>query len=103
MKTNCAAIGARIKVVVQADGGERAIHRILGTGGSFGSTTLRQEIGLGQARVISRVEVFWPATGTTQMVTGLEINNCYHVREGAAAPTRVALGSFRWPAQGLGA
>jgi hypothetical protein len=103
VKTNRAAIGARIKVVVQADQGERAIHRIVGTGGSFGSTTLRQEIGLGRARAIKRVEVFWPVTGTTQVLTGLEINNFYHVREGAAAPARVALGSFKWPAQGLGA
>ena len=96
VRTNRAAIGARIKVVVQADGGERAIHRIVGTGGSFGSTTLRQEIGLGKASVIKRVEIFWPVTGATQVVGGLEINRLYHIREGDE-PTRVDLKSFKWP------
>jgi hypothetical protein len=97
VKTNRAAIGARIKVVVQTDEGERVIHRTVGTGGSFGSTTVRQEIGLGKATVIKRVEIFWPVTGITQVVGGLEINRLYHVREGAAEPTVVELKTFKWP------
>jgi hypothetical protein len=95
VRTNRAAIGARVKVVVE---GERAIHRTVGSGGSFGSTTLRQEIGLGGARTIERVEIFWPVSGVTQVVTGLEVNNLYHVREGTEAATRLELRSFKWPA-----
>jgi hypothetical protein len=98
VRTNRAAIGARIKVVVQTDDGERAIHRIVGTGGSFGSATLRQEIGLGKASVIRRVEIYWPVTGNTQVVAGLQVNRLYHVREGVADPAAVDLRSFRWPA-----
>ena len=97
VKTNRAAYGARIKVVLQTDEGERAIHRIVGSGSSFGSTTVRQEIGLGKARVIKRVEVFWPVSGTTQVLEGLEINRFYHVKEGTAEATRVELKSFKWP------
>jgi hypothetical protein len=97
VKTNRAAIGARIKVVVQTAEGERAIHRTVGSGGSFGASPLRQEIGLGQAREIKRVEIFWPVTGVTQVVTGLEINQCYQVREGVGAPALVKLKSFKWP------
>jgi hypothetical protein len=97
VKTNRAAIGARVKVVVRTDEGERSIHRIVGTGSSFGSTTLRQEIGLGKAAVIERVEIFWPVTGITQVVGGLEINRLYHVKEGVAEPTVVELKSFKWP------
>jgi|CZKI01.1.fsa_nt_gi hypothetical protein len=97
VKTNRAAFGARIKVVLQTDEGERAIHRIVGSGSSFGSTTVRQEIGLGKATVIKRVEVFWPVPGITQVLEGLEINRFYHVKEGAAEPTRVDLKSFKWP------
>jgi hypothetical protein len=95
--TNRAAFGARIKVVVNGDEGLREIHRIVGTGASFGASPARQEIGLGQAREISRVEIFWPVTGATQVLNGLEINRFYHVREGDA-PRMVELKSFRWPA-----
>jgi hypothetical protein len=97
VKTNRAAIGARVKVVVQNDAGERAIYRTVGSGASFGANPMRQEIGLGQARIIKRVEIFWPVTGLTQVVTGLEINRLYQIREGAAAPTPLELKSFPWP------
>ncbi len=98
VQTNRAAIGARVKVVMDDANGERAIHRIVGTGGSFGSHPLRQEIGLGKAGTVKRVEIFWPVTGKTQVVEGLQINQFYHVREGAPEPTRVELRSFKWPA-----
>jgi hypothetical protein len=97
VKTNRAAIGARIKVVVQNDGGERAICRTVGSGASFGANPMRQEIGVGQARIIKRVEIFWPVTGITQVVTGLAINHLYQIREGTAAPVLVELQSFPWP------
>jgi hypothetical protein len=98
VKTNRAAIGARVKVVVQDEGGERAIHRTVGSGGSFGATTFRQEIGIGRAAQVKRVEVFWPVTGATQVLTGLEANACYHVKEGAGSASRFELRSFKWPA-----
>jgi hypothetical protein len=101
VKTNRAAIGARIKVVVQSEEGERSIHRTVGSGGSFGSSTMRQEIGVGKAGIVKRVEVFWPVSGATQVVTGLEINTCYHVREGDASASRVTLKSFKWPASAI--
>ena len=97
VKTNRAAIGARIKVVVQDDAGERAIYRTVGSGGSFGASPMRQEIGLGQARIIKRVEIFWPVTAITQVVTGLEISRLYQIRESTAAPNLATLKSFPWP------
>ena len=97
MRTNRAAIGARIRVVVPTGLSERSIHRTVGSGAHFGSSTLRQEIGLGPATTIKRVEILWPVTGETQLLEDLEINTCYHVREGSE-PEKVALGSFKWPA-----
>jgi len=98
VKTNRAAIGARLTVVVDEGGAERAIHRTVGSGGSFGATTMRQEIGIGGARAIRRVEIFWPVSGSTQVLTGLDVNSAYHVREGDASATRVELRTFAWPA-----
>jgi len=96
VSTNRAAFGARIKVVVKAEDGDREIHRIVGTGASFGSSPVRQEIGLGQARTIRRVEIYWPVSGATQVLRDLDINRFYHVREGDA-PSLVELRSFKWP------
>ena len=101
VKSNRAAIGARIKVVVDTGAGEREIHRTVDSGASFGANPMRQEIGLGQARTIKRVEIFWPVTGVTQVVTGLAINHLYQIREGAAAPTLLELRSFPWPAAAM--
>ena len=97
VKTNRSAIGARVKVVVAGEGGEREIHRTVGSGGSFGSATLRQEIGVGRAASVKGVEVFWPVTGATQVFTGLEVNHCYHLREGEPAASPFELRSFAWP------
>jgi hypothetical protein len=98
VRTNRAAIGARVKVVVQGEGVERAIHRIVGSGGSFGASSVRQEIGLGRGGAVRRVEIFWPVSGTTQTLTGIEANAFYHVREGETSATKVEFGSFKWPA-----
>jgi hypothetical protein len=94
--TNRAAIGARIRVVVETPQGERSIHRTVGSGGSFGASPMRQEIGLARAQVIKRVEISWPVSGVTQVLNGLAPNRSYHVREGAD-PTLVEMKTFRWP------
>ena len=98
VRTNRAAIGARVKVVVDDLEGEREIHRTVCTGGSFGSSTLRQEIGVGKARVVKRVEVYWPVSRSTQVLTDLDVNHAYRIREDATTPVRMELKSFAWPA-----
>jgi hypothetical protein len=97
VRSNRAAMGARITLVVRGPDGERAIHRTVGSGGSFGASPMRQEIGIGKATSILRAEIFWPATGATQVVTGLAANRMYRIREGSAVPEPVALRSFEWP------
>jgi len=85
VRSNRGAIGARIKVVVVgARSASRSIYRTVGSGGSFGGSPLRQEIGLGDATRITSVEIFWPATGQTQLVTGVQFDRRYRLREGAA-------------------
>ncbi len=100
VQSNRAAIGAVIKVVAQTGSGEREIYRTVGSGGSFGASPMKQEIGLGQARGVVRVEIFWPRTGVTQVVGNLQMDRCYAVREGDVAAKEVFLKSFPWPAAG---
>lgn len=94
VQTNRSAIGARLKVTVQTGKGTRDIYKTVSTGGSFGSSPLRQEIGLGQATAIEKVEIFWPVTGKTQTFTGLERDHFYKIREGDATVTPWMLKSF---------
>ncbi len=92
--SNRAAIGARIKVVVRTGDKERAVYKTVGSGGSFGASPLRQEIGLGRATSISSVEISWPATGTTQILKNLAMDRRYRVREGEAQAVPLTLKTF---------
>ncbi|NIV26334.1 MAG: CRTAC1 family protein, partial [Gammaproteobacteria bacterium] len=56
-ESNRAAIGARIRVDIVEDGAQRSIFRTVGSGGSFGASPFLQEIGLGRAERIERLEV----------------------------------------------
>lgn len=86
-KSNRAAIGARIHVTVQTPGGLRHIFRTVNTGSSFGSSPLRQEIGLGNATKIESVEINWPASKIQQVLKGLSPNHYYRVQEGDSEAT----------------
>jgi hypothetical protein len=83
-RSNRAAFGARLKLVVETqDGGEREIHRVVGTGGAFGASPLAQHVGLGRARRIPRLEVRWPvAGGSVQTFRDLPLRQIVEIREG---------------------
>jgi hypothetical protein len=82
VRTNRAAIGARIALTVEGTGGvRRKIHRTVGSGGSFGASPLQQHIGLGKAARIVEVEVRWPVSGTRQVFTDVTKNQVIEIRE----------------------
>jgi hypothetical protein len=81
-KSNRAAIGARVKIVTETSQGPQVIHRVVGTGGSFGGNPLRQEIGLSGASSVSSIEIFWPVTGQTQKFKNLAADRFYRIVEG---------------------
>jgi len=94
-KSNRPAVGARVKIVVAGPGGERSIHRTLGSGGSFGASPLRVHAGLGDAREILRVEILWPAGGPVQVLKGLEPDRRYRVVEGKRSPKEITVKNYR--------
>jgi hypothetical protein len=87
--SNRSAIGARLKVTLRTPRGPRVLYRTVGERGSFGSSTLRQEIGVGDATGIASIEVRWPGSGRVQLVRGLELRKRDRVREGRIAPIPV--------------
>ena len=67
------------------------------SGGSFGSSPLTQEIGLGRATAIERVEVWWPTTGLTNRYSHLDLDHAYLLTEGNDTAAPRATPRFSWP------
>ena len=95
VKSNRAAIGARIKVTVETASGRRTIYKTVNSGGSFGANPLRQEIGLGNAKSIAEVEIFWPTSGSRQILSNLREDHCYQIQEGNPESVLIELKSFK--------
>jgi hypothetical protein len=80
-KTNRSALGARIAVEVETPRGPRTLHTVVSTGGSYGGSTLAQEIGLGDATGIKQVEIVWPGSGL-QRFSDVSLDHSYRMVEG---------------------
>lgn len=89
-------MGAKIKITVNGKGGtQRQICATVGTGGSFGSQSIRQEIGLGDATGIVKIEVQWPRTGVPNTVyQHIRMDSQVRLTEGIQQPEEVALEVF---------
>ncbi len=90
--SNRSAIGARLTLTITAaDGTMRTLHRTVGTGGSFGASSLQQEIGLGTATQVDTLTITWPnAAQSTQTFRDLEANQHVRILEGQPAPEPLA-------------
>ena len=93
-ESNRSGIGARIRIEVADGDGARAIVREAGRGGSFGANPRRQEIGLGAAERIERLEIRWPASGTSQSFEGVEVDRMIEITEGRDEIRTVPLRRF---------
>jgi hypothetical protein len=67
----------------------------VGAGGSFGDSSLQQELGLGQARSLEAVEITWPATGRTEVHRGLAMDRVWKIREGDPEAVAVPVKAIR--------
>jgi hypothetical protein len=83
------ALGARVTLTVRSGEELRRIHRLVGSGGSFGGSSLQQEIGLGRADEIVELTVRWPGSGVEQRWSGIEPGAVYRVIEGERSLERV--------------
>lgn len=98
VKTNHAALGARIAITVQnLDGSTRSIYRTVGSGGSFGASPLQQHIGLGRISKILTVEVTWPVSKTHQVFHSVAKDQFIGVRELDADYSKLERKSFQLP------
>jgi tetratricopeptide (TPR) repeat protein len=96
VKSNRAAIGARIKVTVRNGGtGTRAVYRTVGSGGSFGASPFEQHIGLGKSARIENLEIWWPASNTRQNFSGVATNQFIAIQEFGRDYRKVERPTFR--------
>lgn len=79
-QTNRAALGARIKVEI-AGASPGTIYRHVTSGSSFGGNPLQQTIGLGKANRITRLEIFWPTSRTTQVFENVPVDQAIEITE----------------------
>ncbi|HMB71197.1 MAG TPA: CRTAC1 family protein [bacterium] len=94
VQSNRWGVGSRIRVTVEEAGERRDLHRWVGAAGSFGSSSLQQEIGLGRADRIVAVEVDWPASDVRQRFEDVPMDRFYRVREDADAPEEITRTAF---------
>ncbi len=96
-RSNRAAIGARLRLDVVEDGARRSIYRHVATGASFGSHPLRREIGIGRATRIETLEVYWPASDSTQRFHDVPSDGMVEIVEGQETYRTVPLRVVSFP------
>jgi len=79
---NKCAIGSRVTLHITENGIKRQIVRDVNSGGSFGASPLRREIGLGNAVKVDRLEIRWQGSNTIQTIENLSANHFYRITEG---------------------
>jgi hypothetical protein len=84
VKANKAAIGSHIKLSFTENGVKRSVYKDVNSGGSFGSSPLQQEIGIGQATVIDELEITWAGSQTVQRFKNVKPNQFLQITEGNA-------------------
>ena len=80
-KSNRSAIGARIQLRFEDGEQSRVVYRRVCSGGSFGANPFRQSIGVGKAKSINELRIYWPATGKQQSFKNVTTNQRYRLAE----------------------
>ncbi len=94
--SNRSAIGAHITVAFTENGVKRMIYRDVNSGGSFGASPLRQQIGIGQAKLIDELTIKWPTTGITQTFRNLTPRQFISIREGDKEIKKMDVRAFQF-------
>ncbi|MDJ1467220.1 CRTAC1 family protein [Xanthocytophaga flava] len=90
-KSNKAAIGTSVKVTFRENGKTRSVYRDVNSGGSFGSSPLKREIGIGQATMIDQIEIKWHGSGLVQTFKNVLPNQFIKIKEGSDVIEKIKL------------
>ena len=96
VKTNRAAIGARVTVVTKGrDGNEHRFYRTVNSRGSWGAAPLEVHVGLGAAAKITRIEVWWPTSNTRQQFAEVAADQHIQITEFATNYIKLTRKAYR--------
>jgi hypothetical protein len=96
VKSNKAAIGTQVKLTFQENGKTRNVYRDVNSGGSFGSSPFRREIGIGQAAIIDEIEIRWHGSKQVQIFKNVKPNQFLKITEGENSIETVPLKKITW-------
>jgi hypothetical protein len=94
--SNKDAIGTKIKITFKENGVMRSVYRDVNSGGSFGSSPLRREIGIGSAKIIDDIEILWHGSNTVQRFKNIPPNQHIRITEGSEQIENIALKTIEW-------
>ncbi len=83
VEENRFGVGARIRAEFLDQGVRRSVYRHVNSGGSFGCNPLVQHLGLGQAKKVEVLEIFWPRSGKTQVFREIPVDRRIEITEGS--------------------
>jgi len=90
-KSNRSAIGARLKLTFKDGNASRVVYRDVNSGGSFGCSPLRREIGIGMADIVDEMTISWPGDKTVQTFKNIRSGQCLKITQGENQPVAVPL------------
>jgi hypothetical protein len=94
-KANRSAIGSRIKLTFKEKGRTRSVYRDVNSGGSFGASPLRREIGIGRAEIIDEIEIQWHA-GEKQFFRNVRPNQFLRITEGRDSMENISVRTVKF-------
>jgi len=95
-KANRSAIGTRIKLSFRENGVARTVYRDVNSGGSFGASPLRREIGIGSADIIDEMVIQWHGSGQVQIFKDIRPNQFIKIIEGNNSIETQKLKKITW-------
>lgn len=95
-KSNRAAIGTRIEITFKDGDVSRTVYRDVNSGGSFGCSPMRKEIGLGQCRIIDVIKIRWEGSGLVQTFKNVKPNQFLKITEGSEDTVPLLLKEITW-------
>ena len=82
-ESNRSGIGARIKLTFKENGVTRSVYRDENSGGSFGCSPMRREIGIGQANMIDEISITWPGSKNAQVFKNIKPCRFIKIKQGS--------------------
>ncbi|CAN5479822.1 hypothetical protein BH09BAC3_BH09BAC3_34820 [soil metagenome] len=96
MKSNKSAIGTQVKLTFKENGITRSVFRDVNSGGSFGCSPFRREIGIGEATMIDEIQISWHGSGQTQTFKNVSSNQFLKIVEGSDRLEELKLKKLNW-------